>query len=169
MRIKDILLQQEAPKYATVAWAKPINDSVQLNIYNKGEWHPINGSGNSGSGSSESGSGCNCNNVIIGYDTYNGTWKLVQGNFENALNTLKSNGFPINISIWYVGDTIKPHSIKEYFPASPNYSLPRPYNNLEIEEECIIIITDTMRTQDDIVVWDHNGISLYEESQTGGK
>lgn len=53
MRIKDILLQQEAPRYATVAWAKPINDSVQLNIYNKGEWHPINGCSSSEGGSED--------------------------------------------------------------------------------------------------------------------
>ena len=79
MRIKDILLQQEAPKYATVAWAKPINDSVQLNIYNKGEWHPINGRGNSGSSSSGS---CNCWDVEI----------VVRGNSDNNTQAILRKG-----------------------------------------------------------------------------
>lgn len=79
MRIKDILLQQEAPKYATVAWAKPINDSVQLNIYNKGEWHPINGGSNSGSSSSSS---CNCWDVEI----------VVRGNSDNNMQAILRKG-----------------------------------------------------------------------------
>lgn len=79
MRIKDILLQQEAPKYATVAWAKPTNDSVQLNIYNKGEWHPVNGSGNSGSSSSSS---CNCWDVEI----------VVKGNSDNNMQAILRKG-----------------------------------------------------------------------------
>lgn len=79
MRIKDILLQQEAPKYATVAWAKPTNDSVQLNIYNKGEWHPINGGSNSGSSSSSS---CNCWDVEI----------VVKGNSDNNVQAILKKG-----------------------------------------------------------------------------
>lgn len=86
MRIKDILLQQEAPKYATVAWAKPTNDSVQLNIYNKGEWHPINGGSNSGSSSSSS---CNCWDVEI----------VVRGNSDNNMQAILKKGDFNNIML----------------------------------------------------------------------
>lgn len=164
MYIDRLLVQKEAPKDTKVAWGIPQGENVAVNVHVDGKWRPIAGGGNSSSDNS----GCMCNDVVIAYDTHIGMWKLTQGNFENAMAAI-SQGIPINISIWDIGDTIKPHSINKYFPSSPNYSLPIPYNNLEIEEECIIIITDTMRTQDDIVVWDHNGISLYEESQAGGK
>lgn len=88
MRIKDILLQQEAPKYATVAWAKPINDSVQLNIYNKGEWHPINGSGNGGSSSSSSDSCWDVEIVVRGNSDNNTVAILKKGDFNNIVQRL---------------------------------------------------------------------------------
>lgn len=88
MRIKDILLQQEAPKYATVAWAKPINDSVQLNIYNKGEWHPINGSGNGGSDSSSSNSCWDVEIVVRGNSNDNTVAILKKGDFNNIVQRL---------------------------------------------------------------------------------
>lgn len=88
MRIKDILLQQEAPRYATVAWAKPINDSVQLNIYNKGEWHPINGSGNGGSDSSSSDSCWDVEIVVRGNSDNNAVAILKKGNFNVILQKL---------------------------------------------------------------------------------
>lgn len=88
MRIKDILLQQEAPRYATVAWAKPINDSVQLNIYNKGEWHPINGSGNGGSDSSSSNSCWDVEIVVRGNSNDNTVAILKKGDFNNIVQRL---------------------------------------------------------------------------------
>lgn len=88
MRIKDILLQQEAPKYATVAWAKPTNDSVQLNIYNKGEWHPVNGSGNGGNGSSSSSSCWDVEIVVRGNSDNNVQAILKKGDFNNIVQKL---------------------------------------------------------------------------------
>ena len=98
MRIKDILLQQEAPKYATVAWAKPINDSVQLNIYNKGEWHPINGSGNGGSDSSSSDSCWDVEIVVRGNSNDNTVAILKKGDFNNIVQRLL-DGVPFSARV----------------------------------------------------------------------
>lgn len=98
MRIKDILLQQEAPKYATVAWAKPINDSVQLNIYNKGEWHPVNGSDNGGSGSSNSDSCWDVEIVVRGNSDNNTQAILKKGDFNNIMQRLlNGNAFSARV------------------------------------------------------------------------
>lgn len=98
MRIKDILLQQEAPRYATVAWAKPINDSVQLNIYNKGEWHPINGSGNGGSDSSSSDSCWDVEIVVRGNSDNNTVAILKKGDFNNIVQRLL-DGVPFSARV----------------------------------------------------------------------
>ena len=83
MIINKTLLQNAEPKNGNVLWAKPTNDSVQLNIYNKGEWHPINGSDNGGSSSSSS---CNCWDVEI----------VVRGNSnDNTVAILKKGSFNV--------------------------------------------------------------------------
>lgn len=155
--IKRTILSEKSPRNRHIAWAEPKGDSLQLNIFNEGKWRPIAGGSSDSSG---------CENVVIAYNTSrDGTWNLVQGNFENAMEEL-SQAIPINISIWDIGETIKPHLISKYFPAAPN-RLPFTYKDLVIEGECIIIITDTMRTTDDIIVWTSNGIFPYDI--TGGR
>lgn len=88
MIINKTLLQNAEPKNGNVLWAKPINDSVQLNIYNKGEWHPINGSGNGGSGSSSSNNCWDVEIVVRGNSDNNMQAILRKGDFNNIMGRL---------------------------------------------------------------------------------
>lgn len=98
MTINKTLLQNAEPKNGNVLWAKPINDSVQLNIYNKGEWHPINGSGNGGNSSSGS---CNCWDVEIvvrGNSNDNMVAILKKGDFNSIIQRLL-DGVPFSARV----------------------------------------------------------------------
>lgn len=45
MVIEKTILSRVEPKDTTAAWAKPVGENIQLNIFNNGKWRPINGSG----------------------------------------------------------------------------------------------------------------------------
>lgn len=98
MIINKTLLQNAEPKNGNVLWAKPTNDSVQLNIYNKGEWHPVNGSGNGGNGSSSSSSCWDVEIVVRGNSDNNVQAILKKGDFNNIIGRLL-DGVPFSARI----------------------------------------------------------------------
>lgn len=154
MIIDKILLQNEEPRFKGVLWADPIENGIALKLYNNGKWHVVGGSGN----------GCNCSNVIISYDTYNGTWELVQGDFEKAFSAM-CDGNPVDIKIYDIcGDGYKPHPITSFVPIQTGDV----FQGQEIPIDFISIVTNTLRDIDDIIVWTADGIYYYTPPSEGG-